>query len=457
MLYSEFLGQKKRILNPVGFTPTSIAEWLFSFQRDIVGWSLRRGRSCIFADCGMGKTAMQLEWSRQVSAHTSGRVFILAPLAVAAQTKAEGARFGINVTLCRDNSDVRDGINIANYDRLHRFDCSQFSGVVLDESSILKASDGKTRTAIIEAFARTQFRLACTATPAPNDHMELGNHAEFVGAMSTQEMLATYFCHDGGETQKWRLKGHAKKDFWRWVCSWAAMIRKPSDLGYDDGDFVLPPLTVHERIVEVGATDGHLFAMPAESLGDRLAARRQSIAERVAECAAIVNESSEPWIIWCNLNDESRLIAASIPGAVEVTGSDSPEFKESAMLDFAAGKIRVLVSKCSICGFGMNWQHCRNVAFVGLSDSWESYYQAVRRCWRFGQTQPVHVYMIAAETEGNVVANIKRKEADAEVMAKSMVAEMADIIRAEIKAQSRTFEDYQPKMKMEIPSWLQTC
>jgi len=452
--YASFLARKSKSFRPVGFDPANISAQLFPFQQDIVRWALRRGRACIFADCGMGKTAMQVEWARHVHCHTLKPVLILAPLAVAAQTVAEGAKFGTPINLCRDQSDVICGINVANYDRLHRFEPGAFIGVVLDESSIIKAHDGKTRKTILESFAETPYRLACTATPAPNDHVELGNHAEFVGAMSTNEMLATYFCHDGGETQKWRLKGHARKDFWRWVCSWAAMIRKPSDLGYDDGTFQLPPLNVHSRVVQSEPLDGFLFAIEAESLQERLAARRDSIEERVAECASIVNASNESWVIWCNLNNESTALEKAIPGSVEVTGSDKPEVKERAMLDFSAGKIRVLISKPSIAGFGMNWQHCANVAFVGLSDSWESYYQAVRRCWRFGQTRPVNVHIITADTEGNVVANIKRKEADAATMADAMVGEMADIIRSEIRGQSRNFVEYNPQMRMEVPSWL---
>ncbi len=452
--YRKFVASKAKTMTPVGFECESISDRLFPFQADIVRWALRRGRACIFADCGMGKTAMQLEWSRHIVAKTGGKVLILAPLAVAAQTVEEGAKFGVPVTLCRDASDVRDGINVINYDRLHLIDASQFSGVVLDESSILKAQTGKTRTAIIDAFLRTQYRLACTATPAPNDHMELGNHAEFVGAMSTAEMLATYFVHDGGETQKWRLKKHAKRDFWRWVCSWACMIRRPSDLGYDDGSFVLPPVRYIDHVIEVDAPDGFLFALEAETLQERLNARRSSISDRVAKCAEVVNASSDAWVIWCNLNDESRLLAESIDGAVEVTGSDSSDKKERSMLDFSAGKIRVLVTKPSIAGFGMNWQHCANVAFVGLSDSWESYYQAVRRCWRFGQKNTVNVHIFTARTEGAVSANIQRKERDAATMADAMAAEMIEFIRSNICGTSKNFIRYNPTIKMEIPTWV---
>lgn len=429
--YEEFLARKRFEAPACGLDnvpPLNPA--LFDFQRDIVGWALRRGRAAVFADCGMGKTPMQLEWAK----HVPGDVLILAPLAVSAQTVREGRKFGIDVNPCRSQADVKPGINITNYEMLEHFDAEHFTGVVLDESSIIKAYDGKTRTQIIDAFKRTPFRLACTATPAPNDYMELGNHAEFLGSMSRTEMLATFFVHDGGETQKWRLKGHAEAEFWRWLASWAVMIRKPSDLGYDDGAFTLPELVTHEVVVRVDApTQGFLFPVEAQTLQERIAARRDTLAERVADCAAIVNQSSEPFLVWCNLNAESEALVRAIPGAAEVKGSDSNELKERRMEDFAAGRLRVLVTKPSICGYGMNWQHCHQMAFVGLSDSWEQYYQAVRRCWRFGQTKPVQAYLITAETEGAVLANIKRKESDAAKMAEEMVVHMRDLNQRDIR------------------------
>jgi len=278
---------------------------LFPYQSDIVAWALRRGRAAVFADCGLGKTLMQLEWAHRVVEHTGGNVLILAPLAVSAQTVAEAARFGIPAAVSRDGT-VHPGITVANYQMLHKFDGVPFAGVVLDESSILKSYDGKTRTRIIESFGETPYRLACTATPAPNDYMELGNHAEFLGVMSRTEMLSMFFVHDGGETQKWRLKGHARGEFWKWVCSWAVMLRKPSDLGYEDGGFVLPELVYHEITVRVDEpTSGMLFPMEAATLQERIAARRDTVADRVADTAAIVNDSREPFLIWCNLNSES--------------------------------------------------------------------------------------------------------------------------------------------------------
>lgn len=440
MEYAEFLESKAIVEQPTGLDEIpEINPMLYPFQRDIVAWALRRGRAAIWADCGLGKTPMQVEWAK----HVPGDVLILAPLAVAQQTVREGEKFGVEVRYCREQSQVEPGITITNYEMLDRFDPAAFAGVVLDESSILKAYNGKTRTQIIESFAQTPFRLACTATPAPNDYMELGNHAEFVGAMKRMEMLSMFFVHDGGETQKWRLKGHAQSEYWKWVCSWAVMLRKPSDIGYEDGRFILPPMTIHEAVVKSeAATEGCLFAMQAQTLPERIQARRDTAEARCMHAAEIVNDSDDTWLLWCNLNSESEMLAKAIPDAVEVKGSDSLEFKSRALMDFAAGKIRVLVSKPSIAGFGMNFQVCSHMAFVGLSDSWEQYYQATRRCWRFGQDRDVHVHIITADREGAIVANIKRKEADADRMLSEMVTNMQDITQKNIKGTTRDSSEY---------------
>lgn len=430
MDYHKFLEEKKKNDPATGLVELPVINpMLFDYQRDIVGWALKRGRAAIWADCGMGKGPMALEYAN----HVPGDVLIVAPLAVSHQFKSEAEKFGIDVGLAKRKEDITKRVTVTNYERLDNFDLSAFTGVVLDESSILKAHDGKTRNALIDAFQQTPFRLCCTATPAPNDHMELGNHAEFLGTMSRVEMLSMFFVHDGGDTSKWRLKGHAKSEFWRWMASWAVMIRKPSDLGYDDSGFILPDLKLHQHTVDVDKPTGDfLFAMEAQTLQERLQARRSTIDDRVSKAAELVNATDEQFLVWCNLNDESAMLAKSINGAVEVKGSDSPEHKENAMMDFTDGKIRVLVSKPSIAGFGMNWQHCSNMAFVGLSDSYEQYYQAVRRCWRFGQKKPVNVHVINAETEGAVVANIRRKEQDAIAMAESMVEHMREINAASI-------------------------
>lgn len=441
MDYQAFLDNKSRADVPTGLAAIpALNKALFPFQHDIVSWALKRGRAAIFADCGMGKTLMQLEWASKVP----GNVLILAPLAVAKQTVTEGAKFGIAVNYARSQADVADGITITNYEMLQHFDPAYFSGVVLDESSILKAYDGKTRTAIIAAFQRTPFRLACTATPAPNDYMELGNHSEFLGVMTRAEMLSMFFVHDGGETQVWRLKGHAEQHFWKWLASWAILIRKPSDLGYDDRDFILPPLNVAEHLVETDRPTGeYLFALEALSLQDRIAARRDSVAERVAKCAELVNGDGKQWVVWCNLNTESDALTKAINGAVEVKGSDPIEKKEQALADFQSRKARVIVSKPSICGWGLNWQHCHQMAFVGLSDSWEQYYQAVRRCWRFGQTRPVDVALIVADVEGAVLRNIKAKDQAAAEMADNLIAHMRTEMQSNVKGTRRMTNEYE--------------
>jgi len=438
--YAAFLASKAVRDKPTGFDPgDTLNPKLFDFQRDVTRWALRRGRAAIFADCGMGKTAMQLVWAHEVP----GPVLIFAPLAVAAQTVEEGAKFGVDVEYTRSQPENPEGVYITNYEMLEHFDPEAWTGVVLDESSILKDKDGKFRNRLIDSFGGVQYRLACTATPAPNDFTELGNHSEFLGVLDQTEMLSTFFVHDGGSTQNWRLKGHARAEFWRWVSSWAVMIRKPSDLGYDDGAFTLPPAHHHERVIRTEkAPEGFLFPVEAQTLQERLAARRSTIDERVEACAAEVNGSDEPWIIWCNLNDESAALTKAIPGAMEVRGSDTLESKEAALLGFTRGDFRVLVTKPSIAGHGMNWQHCRNVAFVGLSDSWEAYYQAVRRCWRFGQKREVNVYVYTAETEGAVVANIKRKEEDAAKMINEMTEEMRDLTTEEVRGATKEQEAY---------------
>ncbi len=427
--YAAFLDAKALTVPAVGFDPAPIVAPLFPFQVDMVRLACMLGRFCFWADCGMGKTAMQLEWAHQVATKTGGRVLLLAPLAVSHQTVREAAKFGIDGVAFHSAEGQTDAhIVVTNYQKLQHFDVSAYVGVVLDESSILKSMDGKTRSAILDAFRHTPYRLACSATPAPNDYMELGNHAEFVGVMTREEMLAMFFTHDGGHTSQWRLKGHAKDRFWEWVCTWAVTIRKPSDLGYDDGAFVLPPLAMHDHIVNTpleqkpdATGQMAMFSRDALSLGDQRAVQRASLHLRVAEAVNLVNHSTDQWIVWCHLNDESDKLASLIPDAIEVRGSDSDEHKEDAMLRFQDGRIRVLVSKSSICGFGMNFQNCHKVAFVGMSHSYESFYQSVRRCWRFGQQYPVDAHIIYDEAEGAVIQNIRRKEEESEEMAIRMV------------------------------------
>ena len=433
MSYEAFLASKALRVAPAGFDPKRLSRQLFPFQRDIVTLACRVGRFCVWADCGLGKSPMQLQWADQVQRETGGKVLILAPLAVSHQTVREADKFGVKgVRYAGSPAEAVSRITITNYQKLERFNPADYTGVVLDESSILKSMDGKTRSALIEAFASTPYRLACSATPAPNDYMELGNHAEFVGVMTREEMLAMFFVHDGGDTAKWRLKGHAVEKFWSWVCSWAITIRKPSDLGYEDGAFQLPPLRIHDCVVETphemltdAAGQVSLFPQQAQTLNDQRSVQRGSLAQRVGAAAVKANGPGQ-WLVWCNLNDESTALTAAINGAVEVTGSDDDDHKERAMLDFQDGKIRVLVSKPSICGFGMNFQNAHQVAFVGLSHSYEQYYQAIRRCWRFGQTEPVDCFIVYDWAEGRVIDNIRRKDADASAMSEAMV----DVMRA---------------------------
>ncbi len=457
MSYAEFLVRKFRSVAPAGIADEVRGDLpMFEHQRVLVNWALRRGRCAIFADTGLGKTRMELAWAEAVHRHTGGDVLILTPLAVAKQMAEEGAAIGVNVAILREASDVRPGVNVINYDRLHKLDADRFVGVVLDESSVIKHHNTKTLASLLRAFARTPYRLCATATPAPNDWTELGTHAEFLGVCTRVEMLAEFFVHDGGETQAWRLKGHAKREFWKWVAQWGAMVRKPSDLGFDDGAYNLPALTLHEHTVESINTGAGLFALEAASLSERREARRDSIADRVSACVEMVNSDPQPWVVWCDLNAESDLLTAGIDGAIEVRGSQDVDEKESALDAFAHGRSRVIVTKPSIAGWGLNWQHCARMAFVGVTDSWESYYQAVRRCWRFGQHRPVQVHIFASEREGSIVANLKRKEQDAQAMAAALSLETRDAIRTAVLGTSRQSNDYNPQARIIVPQWLRS-
>lgn len=459
--YSAFLAQKAISDPATGLSDIpELPDCLFAHQRDIVKWALRRGRAALFAGAGLGKSLMELAWAQAVHQSTGKDILHLAPLAVSNQMAREAEKFGIAAHVVAKQSECLPGTNITNYQKLDHFDLSRFGGVILDESSILKSTDGKYRTALIEACQSIPFRLAATATPAPNDFMELGNHAEFLGVMKYTDMLATFFVHDGGSTQNWRLKGHAENEFWKWMASWAVMLRKPSDLGYPNDGYDLPPLRYHQHIVAVeyapSMETGMLFPVQASTLSERIAARRDTVGERV-EMAVQVTPSDRPFVWWCNLNSESEAIAKAIPDAVEVRGSDSEKDKERKLIDFSEGRIRVLVTKPSICGFGMNWQHCADTGFVGLNDSFEQFYQAIRRFWRFGQTQPVNCHIIAAETEGATVANIKRKEMDADRMAAAMVRHMADLSSEAVRGSVRDTPDYNPTIPVSIPSFLRSA
>jgi DNA modification methylase/superfamily II DNA or RNA helicase len=431
--YQAFLDAKRLIAPSAGreVDPDDLHPSLFGFQRDLVRWALRKGRAALFADTGLGKTRMQLEWAR----HSGQRTLILAPLAVTNQTIREAATVGLHdgldIAYAREAGPGLPDIVVTNYEMLDRFDPASFGAVVLDESSILKAYDGKTRTRIIEAFADTPMRLACTATPAPNDIAELANHAEFLGVLSRVEMLATFFVHDD---KGWRLKGHAREPFWRWLASWGMSLRRPSDLGYPDDGYLLPPLRVHRHVVDADwSPDGQLFAYGLGGITDRAAIRKSTLVDRADFAAEVIGaKPDEQWLVWCGLNDEANAITERVEGAVNVEGSWSPDAKADALTRFADGRLRVLVTKPSIAGFGMNFQACAQMVFLGLSDSFEQYYQATRRCWRFGQTHPVDVHVVISDPERVVFDNVLRKEQEALQMQEELVGQVAAYEQAEV-------------------------
>ena len=404
--YETFLERKRLIHAPTGkdVSEGAVHSLLFPFQRAQVLWALRKGRCAVFADTGLGKTFIQLEWARLLDVPT----LIIAPLTVARQTVREAEKIGLPVRYVRHQSECNGALSITNYEMVEHFDSGAFEAVVLDESSILKALDGKTRKKLTEMFADTPYRLCCTATPAPNDHAELGNHAAFLGVMSREDMLATFFVHDDNG---WRMKGHAQEPFFRWLASWAMSLRYPSDIGFEDDGFILPPLDIQPLWVDMDvAPEGQLFFTSLGGLHERHSVRRQTIEERTRTIADLVNRNDEQWIIWCGLNKESAATCSMIPDAVEVVGADKPERKAEVLEAFQDGKVRVLVTKPRIAGFGMNFQNCARMAFLGLSDSWEAYYQCIRRCWRFGQARPVEVRIVLSSMEGEIYQNIQAKE-----------------------------------------------
>lgn len=448
--YEAFLESKKILVQNKGFNiyPEDINPKLFPFQKDIVKWAIGKGKAAVFADCGLGKTAMQLEWGDQVCKDTFGDVLVLAPLSVAQQTHDEGVKFGIETTICREQADVRPGVNIANYEMLHKFDPDQFAGVVLDESSILKSYSGKIKQQIIRAFKHTEFKLACTATPSPNDHMEILNHAAFLNVMESHEALAVWFINDTMNMGKYKLKGHAVDDFWNWVSDWAVSISRPSDLGYSDEGYTLPPLNIIEEILPI-AEPSQLTKLNATTYHRE---KRQTLLDRVAKCAEIVSRTDEQYTIWCDTNYEADALKKTIPDAVDVRGSDSTIKKETAAKDFRFGKIRVLISKPSIFGFGLNFQNCRNVVFCGLSFSYESFYQATRRFWRFGQDKVVNCHIVIGETEKQILDIVRTKETLFEEMKKGMVGGM---LKNHALMQDKKHRlDYCPTLKMLLPEWL---
>lgn len=452
--YQRFIDSK-RVAAPAGGLEDipPLNPRLFPFQADCVAWALRRGRAALFEDCGLGKSGQALEWSRVVCEATGGNVLILTPLAVAAQMRAEGEKFGISARVSRDGS-VEPGITITNYELLHRFDPTAFIGVVLDESSVLKAFSGKLKQALMRAFKDTRFKLACTATPAPNDHLELGNHAEFLGIMTSHEMIARWFLPDTSTFGTYRLKGHAVRPFWDWVATWARCVGRPSDLGYSDDGFDLPPMRVHRHPVAVDllANRGDaLFRQPDLSATAIHQEKRLTARDRARKVADLVaHEPNEPWIVWCDTDYDAAALTTEMPEAVEVAGRDRIEVKEAALQGFVDGSVRVLITKPKIAGFGLNLQRCARMAFAGPTYSYEQWYQATRRCWRFGQRRPVDVHVAMAHTELDVWAVQMQKAAEHEAMRASMFHAMR---RAQINEDTGA-RAYAPRHRAALPKWM---
>ena len=456
MTYTEFLKSKEVRIMPSGFTvdESTLNPAAFEWQRHVVSWALQRGKAALFEDCGLGKTLQQLMWAERVSKYVKKPVLIVAPLAVAPQTKMEGEKFGIAVNICESQADVKDGVNITNYEKLDKFDATAFGGVVLDESSILKSYMGKTKRMIIEKFAYTPYKLACTATPAPNDLMELLNHAEFLGVMKSSEALSIWFIADQSESGKYRLKGHAERDFWQWVSSWAVCVGKPSDIGYSDDGYILPPLS---EIDEVVGNDNSLiaFADIARNIDTSATGyhkeRRRTLESRCTKTAEIVKaDCANQYVIWCGMNDEADELGKLLPEAVEIRGSDKAEKKEQAAMNFVNGKIRILISKPSIFGYGLNFQNCHNSIFCGMDYSFESYYQAVRRFYRFGQREPVKIIRVLGDTELNILNTINRKANMKEHMQHSMADAMKQFQTRKIGA----FQLDLSEKRYQMPAWL---
>lgn len=447
--YEDFIASKVAVVEPSGIPgvlPEDLHPALFDFQRAIVAWAIRRGRAAIFADCGMGKTPMQCAWIARMAGDGYG--LIVAPLSVARQTIREAmAILGMRIEYVRDPSQIAGpGIYATNYEHVHKFDGSMFRAVVLDESSILKNSSGTTRGKLIESFEGTPYRLACTATPSPNDWEELTNHAEFLGVARRVEVLASFFVHD---EDGWRIKGHATGAFFDWVSTWAVSVRRPSDLGYDDAKFVLPPLSIKAVTVPSVGADGYIFGGPTlEGVSGRSRERRATLDARVAASHEVMMNADGQCIAWCGLNDESKMLASMLgKDAVEITGSDDADTKEAAIMAFISGAKRYLVSKPSICGFGLNLQNAADMVFVGIGDSFETYYQTIRRCYRFGQTRPVTATIVHSEAEGEIVENVRRKEYDAMTMSEELVARCA--ARGEVTKHEPTHPDVMNVPTME--------
>jgi hypothetical protein len=452
--YHDLIARKKIAPKAVGFAPKSLHASMKPHQAHSVDFALRAGRAALFLDTGLGKTFCALEWGREVVERTNKPVLMLAPLAVGHQHQREAEHWGIEAKYVRgDASMSRPAVWITNYEQLAHVDTDQFAGIILDESSILKSFTGKTTRELITRFAATPYRLACTATPAPNDHSELGNHAEFLGVMRREDMLVRWFLHDSADTGEWRLKKSAVNDFWSWVASWSRMVGKPSDLGFSNDGYDLAALNLHNHIIDADRTDdtqGLLFRIPDMSATSMHSEKRRTVDDRAEALAALVSaEPSEPWVIWCDTDYEADALTRFLPDFMDVRGSHKAEVKEERLVAFSTGAARGIITKPSIAGFGLNWQHCRRVGFVGLSFSYESFYQAVRRCWRFGQTSPVDCHVVMADTERAIYDAISRKRGDHETMKAQMMQAMS---RASMAREVSI--PYQPEKKAELPAWM---
>jgi len=458
--YEQFIANKRRVVSATGIEISEkiLNKKLMDWQKRVVAWAIRRGRAALFEDCGMGKTFQQLEWARVVHNETKMPVVIHCPVGVRQQTKREAGKFGIkcDVAVCDDPSELIGGINLINYEKLHKFDGVKFGGVVLDESSILKGMNGKTRDLLCDRYKDTRFRLACTATPAPNDHMELGNHAEFLGVCDATDMLNRFFYHDSGDTSRWVLMPHGQKDFWSWVAQWAVCIGKPSDIGGSDKGYDIPALRVTRHIVEADvmvAPAGFLFNVSGITATTIHEEKRMTCEARCQQAKRIVEAADGPCVVWCDTNYESDMLAELMPQACEVRGDMKDTEKERKLADFSFGEYDVLISKPSIAGMGMNWQHCNRMVFAGLSYSFEMYYQAIRRCWRFGQDKPVDVHIVLADTESAINSAIARKESDFEAMRCGMADAMRESTLDEFGLREGKRE-YRATGKFSLPSFL---
>lgn len=440
--YHEFIAAKSGLPASRGFVPHSLPERLFAHQKASVEFAIEKGRAALFLDTGLGKSGCEAVFAGECIRETNKPSLILTPLAVARQMVRECEAFGVEAHVVRDASEQWSGVNVCNYERMTKLDLSKFGAVVLDESSILKSFTGPTKRGLVAAFNGTRYRLAATATPAPNDHMELGNHSEFLGGLQSMEMLARWFINDTSTaSQEWRVKGHAEADFWRWVASWARAAGLPSDMGGDDEGFILPPLRYHVHSVATDLMSGEfegLFRIPDQSATSIHREKRETISERVGKAADLANTATGAVIVWCETNDESAALAKAIPDAVEVHGAMKPEEKEAALDAFTFGERRVIVTKPKLAGFGLNWQHANTVVFASISHSYEQHYQAIRRSWRFGQTRPVDCHVVIAETEQAIWANVQRKAADHDKMKRAMTKAMA-AAQSEISAGKRSY------------------